>query len=165
MTRRTIQEITKVNTYEAKWKIKTNKNKLKIVPISVKKKNDIIIDGSKIEYSPHGKVLGLTMGRTGIERHINETINKGKSRLTELYRFKNLPTNIKTHLVKAFIVPILLYPSIPLVTTSRNKQNKLQKVQNKALRFAMNERHPYTRNTKMLHEEVCKPGTYYIQEQ
>lgn len=34
-TRRTINEITKVNDYEKKWKIKTNRNKLKLVPIGL----------------------------------------------------------------------------------------------------------------------------------
>lgn len=42
----------------------------------MKKKNDIIIEAERIEYSQHGKVLGLTLGRTGIEHHMNTTIVK-----------------------------------------------------------------------------------------
>ncbi len=144
-------EITKINEFENKWKIKTNQNKFKIVPIGVKRRNQIIINGNIIEYSLHGKFLGLSIGRTGIKQHVNETINKAKNRLTELFRFRQLPTNIKIHLIKAFLIPILTYPSIPLVTTSQSTQNSLQKVHNKALRFALNERHS-NGTTKEQHE-------------
>ena len=133
---------------KTKWKIKTNKEKFKIVPITVKKKNDIVIDGTQLEYATHAKVLGLTIGRTGITKHVEELVEKGRRTLKELYRFYNLPTNIKIHLIKAFIIPILQYPPIPLITISKTNTNKLQKIQNKALRFAFEERYPYTRTTK-----------------
>lgn len=154
MCRRTIDEITRINKYEEKWKIKTNKNKFKIIPIAVKKKNAIIIEGNRIEYSTHGKVLGLTIGRTGIGNHINTTIAKCMNKITELYRFRNLPEKIKVHLVKAFISPLLQYPPIPLATASRHRQNKLQIIQNKALRFAFNENRRQSRTMKSLHEEA-----------
>lgn len=154
MSRRTVSEILKINKYEEKWKIKTNKNKFKILPIAVKKKNNIEIGGTHIEYSQHGKVLGLTMGRTGIEHHINTTVIKGRNNLSELYRFRQLPEKMKVHLVKAFIIPILQYPPIPLATVSRYKQNKLQKIQNSALRFAYNVRWEQHRTMKSLHEQA-----------
>lgn len=38
------------------------------------------------------------------------------------------------------------------MTTSKNRKIKLQKIQNQALRYAFNERHPYQRNTQQFHE-------------
>ena len=152
MATRTTQEIEKINNYERKWKIKTNKSKFKIIPIAVQKKNNIIIDGEVIEFSGNGKILGLTVSRNGINKHINNIATKAKIALHDLYRFYDLPCNIKTHLIKAYIIPILLYPIIPLCTTSKAAQSTLQSVQNMALRFAFDERHPYTRDTKTLHE-------------
>ena len=77
---------------------------------------------------------------------------KGKMALKELRRFYNLPTNIKTHLIKAYILPIIQYPPIPLVTIKKNNHLKLQRIQNAALRFALNEKYPYTHITEEVHQ-------------
>ena len=61
---------------------------------------------------------------------------------------------IKTHLVKALVIPILDYPPVPIHTASVNQTKILQKLQNKALRFATNQKYPYTRNTKEIHEDT-----------
>ncbi len=151
MANRTTSEIEKINEYEKKWKIKTNKNKFKIIPLAVKKKNDIVIDGTPIQYSESGKVLGIRIGTSGYNKHLKETANKGTHALRELQRFYALSTKIKLHLVKAFILPILTYAPIPLITASNTNLKKLQVVQNKGLRFAFNERYPYNQNTRTLH--------------
>ena len=156
MCRRVISEINKINDYERKWKIKTNKNKFKIIPIAVKKKNDIYIDGEKIEYSQNGKILGLNIGRTGIGHHINTIKAKASNKLNTLRRFKQLPQNIKTHLIKAYISPLLHYPPIPLVSISKNQIKKLQVIQNRALRFALDTSRldHVVNNVKTLHEKA-----------
>lgn len=69
-----------MNEYERKWKIKTDKNKFKIVPITVKKKEQIVV-----AYSDKGNVIGLKAGKTGIESYITEIIRKEKGALTELF--------------------------------------------------------------------------------
>lgn len=89
-----------------------------------------------------GKVLGLTIGRTGITQHVYETHNKGKTALKEIRRFKSLPINIKLHLIKAYILPVLQYTPIPLVTLGKCNERKLQRTQNSALRFAYSENYP-----------------------
>ena len=153
MANRTRREIEKINTYERKWKIKTNSTKFKIIPTALTKKHDIIINGTKIDYSENGNILVLTISRSGIIKHISETRNKGVHALTELRKFRNIPTGIKINLIKAYVLPILRYPIIPLVTSSKKSIKKLQTVQNQALRFAFNERFPYVKNTVTLHEE------------
>ena len=79
------------------------------------------------------------------------TANKGLHSLIELQRFRSLPTNIKLHLVKAFILPVLTYAPIPTITASSTGKKKLQSVLNKSLRFSFNERYPYNHNTRTLH--------------
>lgn len=76
MVNRTVDEIEKINAYERKWKIKTNKNMFKIVPLAIKKKHNIVIDGTQLDFSSHGKVLGLKKGRTGYGKHIKELADK-----------------------------------------------------------------------------------------
>ena len=62
-----------------------------------------------------------------------------------------MPEKIKIHLVKALILPIIDYPPIPIHTMSKHQITKLQKIQNRALRFATNQRHPYTMTTQQIH--------------
>ena len=163
MLNRLISEIDKINDYERQWKIKTNNSKFKIIPIGVKKKLDIITEGNHIPYSDYGKVLGIKIGTTGYTKHINETTQKGKHALAELQRFRSLPSSIKLHLVKAFIRPIITYAPIPKITVSTTNMKKLQAIQNKGLRYAHNERYPYSRNTKTLHEiSNLEPINYTI---
>lgn len=69
--------------------------------------------------SPDGKVLGLTINRTGISKHIENVINKGKAALIDLFRFRSLPTKIKTH--QSFYNP---YYYLPFNTTSNNQQSE-----------------------------------------
>lgn len=79
MAQRTQTEIGKINNYEMKWNIKTNKYKFKIIPLAVKKKNNTIIDGTQIEYVENGKMMGLTLNRRGIEPHIKKKQGYGSS--------------------------------------------------------------------------------------
>lgn len=61
-------------------------------------------------------------------------------------------TKIKTQLEKTLILPILDYPLIPIHALRATQISKLQIVQNKALRFATNQRYPYTLNITEIHE-------------
>lgn len=147
MAARTVFETGRINNYEKTWKIKTNKNKLRSILIAVKKTSDVIIEGNKTDLPQKGKILGLTTNRSDISKHIENLIYKRKAAITELYRFRSPPTKVKLHLMKAFIAPIITYPAIPLVTISKVNSKKLQTIQNKELRFAFNEKYPYTRNS------------------
>lgn len=60
---------------------------------------------------------------------------------------------IKTHLVKAYVIPISQYPAYPILTILDTKLNLLQTTQNKGIRFANNQTYPCSKNTKQLHEE------------
>jgi len=146
------KEIEKINSYEKSWKIRTNPQKFVTVPIRIHKKEDIVISNEPTEYSSTDNILGLKISRTGYKQHVTFLTRKGNEAITILRRFWKLPTNLKVHLCKAYIFPIIEYPPIPLTTLSKSTLLKLQKVQNKALRFAYNERYPYTKTSEDLHK-------------
>lgn len=62
-----------------------------------------------------------------------------------------MPVKIKTQLIKTLILPVIDYPPIPTHALSNNQLGILQRVQNKALRYAYNQRYPYTHTTEELH--------------
>ena len=66
---------------------------------------------------------------------MHQTINKTTYNFNKLYRFKSPPPKIKLILYKTLIRPLMEYPSILIADTSKTHINKLQIIQNKALRF------------------------------
>ena len=154
MARRVQTEINKLNCYEKLWKIKTNTNKFKIIPLATKTTEPITINHIQIQYSKDGNILGIHINKTGLLGHVAHTRNKSIQALSTLRRFTALPEKIKIHLIKAFIIPILTYPAYPLNVLSKNATLKLQRVQNSALRFAYNEKYPYTYTTMELHRKA-----------
>lgn len=53
----------------------------------------------------------------------------------QLYRFNHAPPKIKIQLYKTLLRPILEYPSILLYNSPKTTMLRLQKMQNKAIRF------------------------------
>ena len=151
LARKVEREVTKINEYEHQWKIKTNINKFAILPIAINKTEPIIINNQILPYISKATILGLTINSRGYNQHVNNNITKAKHALYTLKKFHQLTTNIKLQLIKTCIIPILIYPEYPLATISARGISKLQRVQNNALRFAHNEKYPYTKTTEELH--------------
>ena len=108
------KEIKSLNNYEHKWKIKTNTNKFTLLPIAIKKYEQVNIDGNVINYSREGNILDLHLNTRGYSCHIKHIKNKANAALSKIKRFKNLRPNIKIHLVKACVLSVLTYPAYPL---------------------------------------------------
>ena len=140
--RETIRNIEQLNTYEQKWKIKTNTNKFTVLRLGALQQEELITnnDVHRTQYS--GTALGLRITNRGYTQHITNRVNHARHNLSKLYRFYDMPIKIKTHLIKALILPILDYPPIPTHTLSKTQISKLQIIQNKALRYATNQRYP-----------------------
>lgn len=149
---RTEREISIVNNYESKWKIKTNVNKFTPLGLGSRRNPPLYINGEETDFSNHGKSLGLHITNTGYTRHIRERKHQGEAALKKLYRFRHLPISIKVHLVKVMVIPTIDYPPIPMHTLSTTQLRKLQRTQNKALRWATEETYPYTLNTREIHD-------------
>lgn len=126
-------------------------NKFTILRLGSRKTERLITDTHIHDTGHSGKILGLHITPQDYYNHIKNIVGYASRTLTALYRFKQMPTKIKLHLVKTRILPILDYPSIPTHTLSNAQLSKLQKVQNRALRFAANQRHPYTMDTEQIH--------------
>ena len=75
-----------------------------------------------------------------------------------MFRFRNLDTRLKLHLVKALVIPILTYPPIPTHTLSKAAISRLQKVQNSALRFVFGTKWDDFTTTASLHEAASLPA-------
>ena len=108
---RTEREIIRINNYEDKWKIKTNINKF--TPIALGHRREEIIrinNNNEINFETQGKSLGLKITRNGYYSHVTERKAQATAALKKLKRFSQLPSKIKTHLVKAMVLPILDYP-------------------------------------------------------
>lgn len=151
MNLRTQREIKSINDYEARWRIKTNLNKFTPIRLGQQNGEPLLIEEEPVDFQAAGKSLGLKITRTGYTQHIQERRGKAMAALIKLFRFRELPIKIKSHLVKALVLPVLDYPPIPIHTMSITQISKLQKIQNKALRFATEQRYPYTMNTIQIH--------------
>lgn len=131
-TQRAIEQI---NTYEKKWKIQTNTSKFTVIPISRQKTTDITIGNTTIVYKLTGTVLGLHFNSFGFTPQISHRKAIASANLTKLLRFKDLPPKTKKDLYLTYVRPALIYPIIPIHTQSKTQISKLQKIQNKAIRF------------------------------
>lgn len=141
MARRINNAAEQINNYEKKWKIKTNINKFKVLPIADKKTGRIHIGGEDIVPAWEGKALGLKLKRDGFSSHARERAQHASGASIKLKRFSGMTTKTKIRLYKTLIRPILEYPSVPLHLASRNQKRKIQRVQNQMLRWATGDRH------------------------
>lgn len=135
LARNTEREIRRVNDFEHKWKICTNIDKFKLISISKSRPSNININGRRINFNNDAKILGLTIGRTGVIKHIEERIRQARIQSTKIKRFIKLKTKLKLHLYKSLIRPILEYPVIPLAMASKSQMLKMQRIQNRNIRF------------------------------
>lgn len=56
--------------------------------------------------------------------------------------------------MKACVSAALVYLTYPLITLSKTSIISLYRIQNKALRFTVEEAYPYTRNPEEVHQQV-----------
>lgn len=150
--RRTEAAIQEVNEFERKWKIKTNAAKFQVLHPSKRKPSNITQQGRAIRFSRVVKILGLKVNCSGIQPHVSERRSLASQALSKLKRFSALSPRTKLHLYKAMAAPHLTYPPVPLNIISNSNLQKLQAVQNKALRWINGDRPPYTTRIQELHQ-------------
>ena len=155
---RTGREITRVSSFEAEWRIRTNMMKFCVIAPATKHPEPLLANDEVINFRPNGTLLGLSISGSGYSSHVTGRVNRGRSALAMLYRFRELSQDIKLHLVKAMVLPVLIYPPIPLHALSKTAKKRLQRVQNAALRFALGTRWDEFRTTESLHEEAGIPA-------
>ena len=126
MFRKTDREALKINKYGNIWKIKTNLNKFAILRLEVHTEEEMTIGDNILNTKTCGKILGLTITNSAYNKHISERCTQAKRALTKLYRFKNMHTIMKMHIIKSLVLPILEYSPIPTITLAKTQISRLQ---------------------------------------
>ena len=154
LKRRAERAIHKLNTYEKKWKIRTNRDKFTLVSVSKTKPPILEIDGQQLEYSNSATILGLNIRRTGIGRHIATRTAMARGAYNKLKRFRSLNIKTKLHLYKAYVRSTLEYPAPLLSLTSKTNKLQLQRIQNYCIKD-ITKTNPEDRdlNIRQLHEK------------
>jgi len=147
LTAVTVNEIKRINDFEKRWKIKTNKNKFQLLSVSATKPKEVTVDQERIPFCNKVKILGMEFGTRGVSTHMKRRLAMAKKQFTKLKRFKGMSTNTQLHFYKTLIRPIMEYPAIPLCISSKTNIRKMQQFQNRALRAATNRNEEDTRLT------------------
>ena len=134
LSRKTEREIKRLNEYESKWKIKTNRNKFQLLSISKLKPAKVRVDDNDINFNNEAKILGLTIKRSGICDHLKTKLREARQRKNILRRFENLEKNTRIHMYKAMVRPVFEYPITPTCIMSKTNKQKLQQFQNGNIR-------------------------------
>ena len=149
------EEINRQNEYEKKWKLKTSIAKFVVIAIGYKKAFPVQIGGELIEYSETGKLLGLNFTNNNFfKKQMDENISKAKAVQKRLWRFRTLKKNLKVTLYKTLILPLILYPIVPINACSKTQIKRLQIIQNDAVRWICNEHWPILCPLEQRHLEL-----------
>ena len=138
LARKTEREINRINQFENLWKIKTNRNKFKLLLISLEKPEPVRIYGTIINIAQEITVLGFRLRHTGFIKHIHSRLGIANGTLTKLKRFRMLKPKIKCHLFRSLIRSALEYPNTPQCLMSETNKDKFQIFQNKVIRRYIN---------------------------
>lgn len=122
---------------EIKYKLAT---KFQIIHIVKGKPDSAILDSQAIQPPHVGTIIGLLIIRPGIKMYDKDRMNKAKTALGKLSKFRCLSTKIQLHLYKA---ASRISSPIPLPTVKKINMQKLQGEQNNTPRRAAKHCPPY----------------------
>ena len=152
MAVQTEREIVRVNEFEKLWKIKTNAEKSKMISVSKSQPYPVSVDDNNMQFTNDINLLGLTLSRTGFTRLENNKINLAKQQLLKLKRFNKLNPKLQVRLYTTMVRPIMEYPPIPNALASKFLTLKMQRVQNRALQYAVKGTDDRHKTIEQLHE-------------
>lgn len=155
---RTGREIARVNAFEEEWRIRTNLNKFAVVPLATRNPAPLLVNEDPVDFSPRGRLLGLQISGRGYTSHVTNRVKQARRTLGALYRFRDLDRGLKLHLIKTLVIPVLTYPPVPIHALSRSVISRLQRVQNAALKFALNLRWDDFTTAEAMHEVASIPA-------
>ena len=158
--RKLIKELNITKKWEEKWRIKTNLNKCKITAIganatTLRNMGNIKIGNTTLNITKNTCMLGYHFNsRKKSKLHINKLINKAKTNMNKLTRFKSAPPKIKKHLYKAQVRSIIEYPPTQLAKSGTTNIKTLQKIQNRATRYITNTKLSDRISSETLHTQL-----------
>ena len=118
------------------------------------KKFELKVNGKPIKQVASYNYLGILLdpGLT-FERHVNQIVSKVSNKVSQLRRMRKfLNVDAAVLVYKNMILPILEYGDVFLTAASKDNRDKLQILQNKALRVALQVDKYY--DTDLLHTEA-----------
>ena len=137
-------ELMQTLKWEENWKIKTSLNKSQYTFTGTRITaldyfQGLKINNIEIPITNPLKILGyLVHNSLNNNTHITSICKKVNMNINKLYKFNHAPPKIKIHLYLALIRPLIEYPSILLYSSPKSTMSRLQKLQNKSIRFITN---------------------------
>ena len=153
-----LRAIKNYNNFESKRGILTCVEKSIIIPLAQKIEGNLTFNHNGIRlsypYLPPGettKILGLNISaRSFTTKHVTAICIEANQIVSSMYKLKEMKTEDKLILIKAFVISKLTYPDTILCTCSPRSFLKLQRVLNRALKFAYNIHYPVVATARSL---------------
>ena len=171
MTRRMQDELDRQTDWERRWRVISNPQKTKAIYFSKKTQkprplylhSSLRLTSPPIQLVKATKILGISLdSNLNFRGHIKTQAAIAGTALTTLIRFRSAGEKMKRHIVNAFISPLLSYCPLALSFAAPSSYIKLQKVQNRALRFIKSIKWDDFRTTSSIHEECSKEALNII---
>ena len=130
------EDLRKIYSWTAKWRMKINIEKTEICPFTKEAETtdkddlEISLNQQKIKYNSTPKILGVTLDESlSFQPHITKVEQKAISSLRQVKYVENINTQKLVQLYKALVLPILEYAS-PVWQDAYT--SKLEEVQRKS---------------------------------
>ena len=159
------QDLLKLAMWCAKWRIKLNPNKTKVIIFSrsiLARKSELNLKlyGETLKIYPQVKFLGITFGsQLTFKKHFEDILDRCNTRYHRLRLLANKKwgSNPSTliQIYKQCVRPIFEYGSLLTIIASDNIISKIQQLQNKFIRLAL--RLPKYICPKLLHDSTGLP--------
>ena len=159
------KDLRKLAKWCAKWRIKLNPEKTKVIIFSrslLARKSEPVLKlyGERLKIYPQVKLLGITFdSKLTFQKHFEENLGRcniryHRLRLTVNKKWGPSPFTI-LQIYKQYVRPIFEYGSLLTITTSDAIISKIQWLQNKFFRLAL--RLPKYISVKLLHDSSVLP--------
>lgn len=150
-------------TFFTDWKLKLNETKTEAILFTRSRKvpqRRLKILNHQINWSPNAKYLGVMLdSKINWSQHINYTKTKAIKAMGALNvifnRKSKLSSSSKLRIYTTLIRPCLTYAAPVWSSTCQTNYNKIQVIQNKALKISYNT--PFRTNLYKLHETINLP--------
>ena len=149
------QDLNSLSQWAKKWQMNFNPSKCECLRISNKSNLPNLtyhIDYTNIQQVEHAKYLGVTIDqKLNWHEHINNVVKKGNSVLGFLRRnLTNCPIAVKSSCYQTYLRPVLEYASVVWSPHYQTDIDRLEMVQRRSARFALNKKDRYASVTKMM---------------
>ena len=159
------QDLLKLAMWCAKWRIKLNPEKTKVIIFSrsiLARKTELNLKlyGETLKIYPQVKFLGITFdSQLNFKKHFEDILDRCNTRYYRLRLLANKkwgpsPSTL-IQIYKQCVQPIFEYGALSTITTSDNIISKIQRLQNKFIRLAL--RLPKYICSKLLHDSTGLP--------